>query len=52
MPERLKAGNFVFNGIPLAPIEKTIENGRKIVQFRTELTVAAIHKAMAAGATP
>ena len=47
MPERMKAGKFAINGISLAPVEKTIENGRKIVAFRTEKTVAAIKKAMA-----
>ena len=45
MPERVKAGKFVINGVPLSPIEKTIENGRKIAAFRTEKTVAAIRKA-------
>lgn len=50
MPERRKAGKFVINGVPLDPIEKTIENGRKIVQFRTDVTVAAIEKSMAAKA--
>jgi len=48
MPERVKAGKFVINGVSLAPAEKTIENGRRIVAFRTEKTVAAIKKAMAA----
>ena len=48
MPERMKAGKFVINGISLAPIEKTVENGKKIVAFRTEKTVAAIKKAMEA----
>jgi creatinine amidohydrolase len=47
-PERAKAGKLVINGVSLAPIEKTVENGRKIVAFRTEKTVAAIRKAMAA----
>jgi creatinine amidohydrolase/Fe(II)-dependent formamide hydrolase-like protein len=47
MPERRKAGKFVINGVPLDPIEKTIENGRKIVQFRTDAAVAAIKKSMA-----
>jgi len=46
MPERMKAGKFVINGISLAPIEKTVENGKKIVAFRTEKTVAAIKKAL------
>jgi creatinine amidohydrolase len=48
MPERVKAGKFVINGVSLAPIEKTVENGRKIIAFRTEKTVAAIRKAMEA----
>lgn len=50
MPERRKAGKFVINGVALDPIEKTIENGRKIVQFRTDVAVAAIKKSMAAKA--
>ena len=48
MKERQKAGKFVINGIPLDPIAKTIENGRKMVEFRTAATVAAIKKSMAA----
>jgi creatinine amidohydrolase len=48
MPERVKAGKFAINGVSLAPIEKTVENGRRIAAFRTEKTVAAIKKAMAA----
>lgn len=48
MPERMKAGKFAINGVPLAPIEHTVENGRKIIAFRTEKTVAAIRKAMEA----
>lgn len=52
MPERVKAGKFTINGVPLAPIEKTVENGRRIAAFRTEKTVAAIKKAMAAVKAP
>jgi creatinine amidohydrolase len=48
MPERVKAGKFVINGIALAPAAKTIEHGKKIVAFRTGKTVAAINKAIAA----
>ena len=51
MPERVKAGKFVINGVSLAPIEKTVENGKKIIAFRTEKTVAAIRKAMEAAKT-
>ena len=46
MKERKKAGKFVINGVPLDPIAKTIENGKKMVAFRTEVTVAAIKKSM------
>lgn len=48
MAERVKAGKFVINGVSLAPVEKTLENGKKVVAFRTEKTVAAVKKAMAA----
>lgn len=48
MKERRKAGKFVINGVALDPIAKTIENGKKMVAFRTEATVAAIKKSMAA----
>ncbi len=47
MKERQKAGKFVINGVALDPIAKTIENGKKMVAFRTEATVAAIKKSMA-----
>jgi creatinine amidohydrolase/Fe(II)-dependent formamide hydrolase-like protein len=46
MKERQKAGKFTISGIPLDPIAKTIENGKKMVAFRTEATVAAIKKSM------
>jgi creatinine amidohydrolase len=52
MPERIKAGKFVINGVPLAPIAKTIENGKRIVKFRTDVAVAALKKAMAAERRP
>jgi creatinine amidohydrolase len=47
MPERVKAGKFAINGVPLAPIEKTIANGKRMVEFRTNVTVAAIRASMA-----
>ena len=39
--ERIAAGRFQINGVNLAPTEKTIEWGRKIVDFRVEVTVKA-----------
>jgi creatinine amidohydrolase/Fe(II)-dependent formamide hydrolase-like protein len=47
MKQRIAAGNFRINGIDLAPAEKTIEMGRKIIDFRAENTVKAIQKALA-----
>jgi len=52
MRERRKAGKFTINGVPLDPIETTISNGLRIVQFRTEVTVAAIRKSMAGRPAP
>jgi creatinine amidohydrolase/Fe(II)-dependent formamide hydrolase-like protein len=46
MKERLAAGKFRINGVDLAPAEKTIEWGRKIVAYRTDRSVAAIRKAL------
>jgi creatinine amidohydrolase/Fe(II)-dependent formamide hydrolase-like protein len=46
LPERIKAGKATINGVSLAPAEKAIENGRKIVAFRTDVTVKAIKKAI------
>ncbi|MBV8881846.1 MAG: creatininase family protein [Planctomycetaceae bacterium] len=46
MKERLAAGKFRINGIDLSPAEKTIEWGRKIVDYRAERTVAAIRKTL------
>lgn len=48
MRQRIKAGNFRINGIDLAPAEKTIEWGRKIINYRAEVTVKAIQKALQA----
>lgn len=52
MTARRKAGKFVINGVPLDPIEKTVSDGLRIVQFRTDVTVAAIKKSMAARPKP
>jgi len=48
MKQRIAADKFRINAIELAPAEKTIEWGKKIVNQRAETTVAAIRKAMAA----
>jgi creatinine amidohydrolase/Fe(II)-dependent formamide hydrolase-like protein len=47
MKQRIAADKFRINGIELAPAEKTIAWGRKIMDFRAETTVEAIRKAFA-----
>lgn len=46
MNERIAAGKFRINGVDLAPAAKTIEWGRKIIDFRAEITVEAVRKAV------
>lgn len=46
MKQRLAANKFRINGIELAPAEKTIVWGKKIVDFRAEVTVKALRRAM------
>jgi hypothetical protein len=44
----IRAGKASINGISILPAEKTIEHGRRIIEFRTDVTVEAIREAMAA----
>lgn len=46
MKQRQAAKKFSINGVDLNPPEKTIEWGKKIVNFRADVTVKAIQKAM------
>jgi creatinine amidohydrolase len=46
MKQRIAAGKFRINGIDLAPAEKTAAWGRKILDYRAQMTVDAIHKAV------
>ena len=48
LEQRTKAKRDTINGVPLNPLSKTLELGRKIVELRTKLTVDAIAKALAA----
>jgi creatinine amidohydrolase/Fe(II)-dependent formamide hydrolase-like protein len=43
--QRIAAGNFRINGVDLAPAEKTIKWGQRIINFRAQATVDAINKA-------
>ncbi|MBL8221735.1 MAG: hypothetical protein JNL62_21040 [Bryobacterales bacterium] len=46
MMERMAAKKFSINGVPLAPLEKTVAWGKRIVEYRAEVTAAAIRKAI------
>ncbi len=46
MKQRIKAGNFRINGVELAPAEKTVEWGKKLLAFRAAATVKAIRQAI------
>jgi creatinine amidohydrolase/Fe(II)-dependent formamide hydrolase-like protein len=50
--ERVAAGKATINGVSIVPKEKTIEMGRKIVEFRANVAVEAIRKALAASKVP
>ena len=45
--QRIDAGLFNINGVDLRPLEKTIANGRKLVEYRARLTARAIRQAIA-----
>ena len=44
--QRIAADKFRINGVNLAPMEKTVEWGKKIIDFRAEATAKAIQKAI------
>jgi creatinine amidohydrolase len=46
MAQRMKAGQFSINQVDLFPIEKTIANGWKLVEYRTDITARAIQEAI------
>jgi hypothetical protein len=48
MRQRIAADRFRINGIELAPAEKTIAWGKKIIAFRADKTAEAIRKAIEA----
>jgi creatinine amidohydrolase/Fe(II)-dependent formamide hydrolase-like protein len=47
--QRMDAGLFSINGVELAPLARTIANGRRLVQYRAEITARAIREAIAGG---
>ena len=47
LQQRIEAGKASINGISILPAEQTIEHGRKLIEFRTQVTVDAIRKVVA-----
>lgn len=45
--QRMDAGLFSINGVDLAPLSRTIANGRRLVQYRAEITARAIRESIA-----
>lgn len=46
MKQRIEVGKFRINGVELAPVEKTIDWGRRIADYRADVTVTALREAM------
>ena len=44
--ERMAEGTFSINGVDLNPLDQTIANGRKLIEYRSRMTADAIRKAV------
>lgn len=49
LKQRTEANSLTVNGVDLKPVEKTIANGKKILEMQSDQTVKAIQKAVAGG---
>jgi creatinine amidohydrolase/Fe(II)-dependent formamide hydrolase-like protein len=49
LTQRTEAKQLKVNGVNIEPVQKTIENGKKILEMQTDQTVRAIRKAVAKG---
>ncbi|MDH5591139.1 MAG: creatininase family protein [Gemmatimonadota bacterium] len=49
LEERIEAGLAVNDGVSLLPVERTLEVGRKLMQWRVDQTAAAIRAAIGVG---
>ena len=47
LAQRIDAGMASINGISILPIDEALEHGRKLIQFRTDATIAAMRVAIA-----
>jgi creatinine amidohydrolase len=46
--QRIKAGKFSINGVDLKTVNTVVANGRKLAEYRADITAAAIQKAVSA----
>ena len=46
MEERVAAGRFSINGVPLAPLDRTLATARRLVDWRAAVTVEAIQRTL------
>ncbi|WP_214070380.1 creatininase family protein [Mucilaginibacter sp. dw_454] len=44
--QRIETGHFSINGVQLAPVEKTVEMGKKIVDYQADIVVKHVQKAL------
>ena len=44
--QRVKAGKASINSVSIVPMEKTIEIGKKLMEYRVDQTIKAIHAAI------
>jgi creatinine amidohydrolase/Fe(II)-dependent formamide hydrolase-like protein len=49
LQQRIARGKTTINGISIVPLEKAVEGGKRIVEYRAEKTAAAIRRAVAGG---
>ena len=45
--QRIEAGLYSINEVELGPLERTLEIGRELIAYRTEITVRAIRESLA-----
>ena len=50
--QRIKAKKFSIYGVEIGSIAKLVENGRKLADYRAEITLAALKKAQASFQAP
>lgn len=46
--QRLAAGKATINGISISPLDKSLRHGRRLIEFRTDVTIKAINEVIAA----